>query len=705
MQRSLYLLSSLVGFSCFSQFSWSDNTTGHVLSTISLQAQEERSSNETQTVASTKFLHDVLDVPFSRSYLSQEILKQQDVQRIDEAIGLVSGVFAQNSYGGGLWDNYSIRGFTVDPNVSATIIRNGLSVNRGLSAPRDMVNIESLDFLKGPAAALYGRGEIGGLLNITAKKPQWEPQGQVYLRANTEQQYRGSFEYTAPINDQLAYRFAIAHEDNHSFRDYVRSDRWFFSPQLSWKISDQTQLDFESEITQHQGTFDRGISAYNGQILMNSKTFTGEPDDGKMKMNDQFYQTRLAHEVNDNWQLNSAVSYKEGLSKGFSTEPKSFESDGETLNRQRRYRDYSTKDVLAQTELLGKIDTDWARHEILMSAEAGQFISDQYQLRCDYKYTGARYCINKINVYQPVYGLYLPNMGLQTNTHEKQDYLALNLQDQLFFNDQWSILIGNRFDHVKQSLDNRKANTSSDKTFNQASPRAGINYKINNAVSVYTNYGRSFAMNSGTDANGQVFAPEKGESYEVGSKYQPTDNTLMSMALFHMKKRNVLTTDPNDPTYQHTAGEARSQGVELSLQTQIGSKVDIMANYTYTDAKITKDLDSKIQGARLNSIPLNSANLGLNYKLIDEDHRKLGFGGNLIYVGKRNGTQDNLGKFELPSYTIMNLNAYYEPSQQLRYQFNLNNLLDKTYYVESYNEMWIQPGDPLNASLSVQWTF
>ena len=49
------------------------------------------------------------------------------------------------------------------------MIRNGLSVNRGINAPKDVVNIESLEFLKGPIAALYGRGETGGLLNLNSK--------------------------------------------------------------------------------------------------------------------------------------------------------------------------------------------------------------------------------------------------------------------------------------------------------------------------------------------------------------------------------------------------------------------------------------------------------------------------------------------------------------------------------------------------------
>lgn len=712
MQRTSYFISSILGFSLFPGFTWADDKSTNLLSTITLQAAHQQ-ENQTKTSATTKFTHDVIDVPFSRSFLSEEILKQQDVQRIDEAIQLVNGVYAQNNYGGGFWDNYSIRGFTTDPNVSATIIRNGLSVNRGLSAPRDMVNIESIDFLKGPAAAMYGRGEMGGLLNITAKKPQWEPQGEVYLRANTEEKYRGSFEYTAPINDEVAYRFAVAHEDNQSFRDHVNSERWFISPQLSWKLSDQTQLNFDSEITRQKGLFDRGISAYKGQILMDRKTYTGEPSADQNEVSDQFYQLHLAHTFNDDWKLNSAISYKQGKISGSSNEPRSFEADGETLNRQRRQRYTYTTDRLAQIELLGKVDSSWARHEILVGGEAGTLVFNQSQLRCDNGRAGQinggysnpkRYCVNQINVNHPQYGTYPKDMGLFTNTHEVQNYAALNLQDQMFFNDHWSVLVGGRLDHVKQNLDNNVNGIYSSKTFNEVSPRVGLNYKLNDHLSFYSNYGRSFALNTGTDKSGNVFAPEKGEGYEIGSKYRPTDDSLLSAAIFHMKKRNALTIDPNDTSYQYAAGEARSQGVELSFQTQLASKLNLLANYTYTDAIITQDT-SIAKGTRLNSVPKHNANLSLDYTLLDDGHRKAGVGGNVVYVGKRNGTQNDQGRLELPDYTIMNLNAYYAPNAKFRYQFNLNNVFDKTYYLESYSDMWIQPGDPINASLSVQLMF
>ena len=37
---------------------------------------------------------------------------------------------------------------------------------------------------------------------------------------------------------------------------------------------------------------------------------------------------------------------------GYSTEPRRIQADGQTLERQRRYRDYQSEDLLWQNELL-----------------------------------------------------------------------------------------------------------------------------------------------------------------------------------------------------------------------------------------------------------------------------------------------------------------------------------------------------------------
>ena len=98
----------------------------------------------------------------------------------------------------------------------------------------------------------------------------------------------------------------------------------------------------------------------------------------------------------------------------------------DVLERQRRYRDYTSEDVLAQTELLGKIDTSWARHEILLSTELGQLDYKQNQLRRSTSST------NTIDIYQPEYGKYLPNLTPFTDTKERQRYCTQCTRSDLF---------------------------------------------------------------------------------------------------------------------------------------------------------------------------------------------------------------------------------------------------------------------------------
>lgn len=74
--------------------------SSYPLPTLVIEAQHSTDSLVNSS-ASTKFKHDAIDVPFSRSFISKETLKQQDVQRIDDALSQVSGVYSQTNYGGG----------------------------------------------------------------------------------------------------------------------------------------------------------------------------------------------------------------------------------------------------------------------------------------------------------------------------------------------------------------------------------------------------------------------------------------------------------------------------------------------------------------------------------------------------------------------------------------------------------------------------
>lgn len=671
------------------------------LDTIQSIATATEASNS-RVQAMTKFSHDVLDVPFNRTFIDAQHLQNQDIQRVEQTLSSVSGVVNQNNYGGGFWDNYSFRGFQGNPNIGADYIRNGLSVNRGISAPRDMVNIESLDFLKGPSAALYGRGEVGGALNITTKKPKWAPETQLSLRATTLDEYRFSLDHTASANDQLAYRMAVAVENNQSFRDVVSSERLFVAPQLTWKISEHTQLDLDTEFTQHLGTFDRGLTAVNNQLLMDPETFTGEPDDGDMRVKDHLYQLRLAHQLNDDWKVNTALSYKDAQMIGFSTEPRRMQADLVTLERQRRHRDYQTEDVLAQVEFLGRVDTAHLQHEVVLATEMGRLDFMQRQYRLNHSASQP----NLIHIYTPEYGHVPSKLPLHTDTDERQAYVAFNVQDQIFINDQWNVLLGGRWEQVKQSFENHRSKQQDQSTAQKISPRIGLNYRPFAQWSFYANYGEAFSMNNGMSRLLETFAPETAKSYEMGAKYQWAEQNLLSIALFDMTKNNVLMTDVIDPNFEATAGEVKSRGVELDLRHQLNDHIAWSMGYAFIDAKVSQD-DVMPVGSPLTNVPRHSAHFSTNYALWQKGTQTLGLNLLVNYVGKRSGDSptNTSNGFNLSAYTLVNAGAYYQANPQLRYQFNIHNLFDKSYYLSSYSNVWVQAGEPLKATFSMAWAF
>ena len=116
------------------------------------------------------------DLPQSIATIPFETLELAGITNLQNSLELVSGVTRQNDFGG-LWDMFAIRGFAGDENLPSAYLINGFSAGRGFSGNRDISNVELIEVLKGPSSALYGRGEPGGTVNITTKKPQFDQEG------------------------------------------------------------------------------------------------------------------------------------------------------------------------------------------------------------------------------------------------------------------------------------------------------------------------------------------------------------------------------------------------------------------------------------------------------------------------------------------------------------------------------------------------
>lgn len=651
-------------------------------------------------------------LPQSVAVISADTLEDQAITDFQNTIDLASGIVRQNTLGG-LWDSFAIRGFAGGENLPGGYLINGYSAGRGYSGRRDTVNIQSIEILKGPGSALYGRSEPGGTINIITKKPQFSPAGYLQVSAGSYDHYRAEADYTNAITDQLAFRVNGAYEDNGSFRDTIHAKKWFFSPSIDYVISDRTKLSYELELLDQKIPFDRGVVVLNNDFSqVNRKTFYGEPADGPMHVQAIGHQLSLTHELADNWQLLTGVGYRDSSLEGYSSDTELSASrqllyqDGTTLSRQRRWRDYDAKDLSARVELSGTFQAG-VKHHVLMGADGYHYQLDSFLRRWRVAPGDDTY---SIDVHHPVYGQTPPAMPISNDDHEKQRAFGVYLQDQLDLTTQWKMLLGMRFDHFEQRIANSLNGNVTHQSQNTTNPRAGLVFKANDNLSLYVSYAEGFRPNSGTDVNGIPFDPENSKSWETGAKFALFDNNVTgTLALFRAEKSNILTADPVNTGYTATLGKARSRGIELDLNAWLSDSTQLALAYAYTDAETENDVinpDWGVNipaGSRLVNIPKHKLNLTLTQEFTLFSHSaKAGI--NATYVDKRLG--DSVSPdYELPEYTLVRIFAtqHFGPNWQVN--ASINNLLDKHYFVSSYAALWTQPGEPRTATISVKYAF
>jgi len=645
-----------------------------------------RGYRATRSATATRTDTDIRDTPQSINVVPVQVLTDLNSTRIDRALDFAGGVSRQNNFGGLTFLNYSVRGFT-----TGELYRNGFAYNRGSNSAPDTATIERIEVLKGPAASLYGRGDPGGLVNIVSKKPQADAFSSLQLSAGTWNRYRSSLDVNTPLNDEgtVLSRVNLAVEDNHSFRDHVTSQRKLVSPTLSWQLSPDTFLTIESEFSRTESVFDRGIPAVNGEMgAVSRTTFLGEPNDGDVRNDNQLLQISLEHFLNDNWKTRLATHYSQGTLQGDSSEPQRLV--GSQVSRFYRQRDFEWNDSITQAELHGTFELGGWEHQTLTGLEYENYRNSQ-------KYPQSATSLGYgLDVFNPVYGRPKPVLANKNDFFDHTESYAINLQDQIVFSERWRGLVGIRLERIEQHALNRSTGVDNVQEKDVATPRIGALYQLTPQVGVFANASTSFKPNS-IGTQGQVYKPEKGIGYETGLKLDLLDGRLgATVALFHIDKENVLTTDGNGDSI--AAGKARSQGLDLQFSGQLTDAVRVIGAYAYIDAEVTQD-NVIAEGSDLLGIARNSASVMAVYEFQDGELRgsDLGIAGN--YVGDRSGQTGT--PFELPAYSTVDLLAHYKASEDLTVGLNLNNLFDRSYYERSYNSTWVLPGEPRNLSVSL----
>ncbi|MRJ22118.1 TonB-dependent siderophore receptor [Pseudomonas haemolytica] len=642
----------------------------------------------TRSASATKTDTALRDIPQSISVIPATVLKDLGSNSVERALDFAGGVSKQNNFGGLTLYEYSVRGFT-----TSEFYQDGFSANRGYPSTPDTANIERIEVLKGPAASLYGRGDPGGTVNIVTKKPQPEAFTTLQSNAGSWDRYRTALDVNTPLDSEgrVLSRVNLAVEDNHSFRDHVDAKRVFVAPSFSWQLAPDTHLLVESEFVRHSSTFDRGVIANTGMF---HSTFLGEPNDGNIRNHNNRIQAALEHHLNDAWKLRLASHYKQGSLWGDASENRALNANGHTIDRRYRERSTGWHDSITQLELRGLFDIGSWQHELLVGAEYEDYRKKERVTTVG----GSRYTID---IHNPIYGKPKPN-GERTGTDffEQVKSQALNLQDQIIFTDRLRGMVGARFEHFEQSINDFTGKAPQGRqTHDALTQRAGLLYQLTPEIGVFANASTSFKPNNGLGASGKSFKPEEGVGYEVGIKSELFDDRLSTtLAAFHIEKENVLTLDPAT-NLNRAMGKARSQGFDLQVTGQVTDAIRVIGALAYIDAEVTQGDKAIPTGSRILGVAKHSGSLLGVYEFQDGAWRGSDLGAAFTYVGDRSGEAGT--GFQLPAYHTVDLLAHYKATENVTVGLNLNNLFDEKYYERSYSRYWANPGEPRNFTVSL----
>jgi iron complex outermembrane receptor protein len=223
-------------------------------------------------------------------------------------------------------------------------------------------------------------------------------------------------------------------------------------------------------------------------------------------------------------------------------------------------------------------------------------------------------------------------------------------------------------------------------------------------LAAYGSYSQSFNPVFGIASAGGALVPETAFQWEGGIKADLLDKKLsFSAAGYYIVKNNVAVPDPTkDIFFFLQLGQARSQGAELSLAGKLTEYWSIIANYAYTDTKVTQNQDPTLVGKRFLSVPFNSGSLWTRYNFLQRPDKTLGAAIGLVGVGDRPGDLQN--SFELPSYARWDAGFYYR-RRQLSISVYFENVFDIQYYTGSVSAFQVIPGAPFNVRGAVRWEF
>ncbi len=287
---------------------------------------------------------------------------------------------------------------------------------------------------------------------------------------------------------------------------------------------------------------------------------------------------------------------------------------------------------------------------------------------------------------------------LNDDTSASVEVFSAYVQDEIEISDQLDIIIGARFDSFEISVDNLDPSNleTRSRSDEEISPRFGLVYKPMENISFYGSYSESFLPRSGeqfVNINGDNdrLDPNTFSNLEAGVKWDIVPGLSWTAAVFEIEQDSPVVSDTDASTFDVL--ETTIEGFETQLQGQVTEQWYVSAGYSYLDG-------TQANGTlRPRELPENMFSLWNTFQATD----RIGLGLGFTYQDE--SFINNSNSAVLPSYTRVDAAAYYDISEDLRIQLNVENLTDEVYFPNAHSTHQASVGAPLNARVTLTGRF
>jgi iron complex outermembrane receptor protein len=575
----------------------------------------------TVIVAVEKRPQDVLDVPVSVTTVQRETLQSAGMRYVSDAARRAPNAF-MHEFTARKLSNPRFRGIGSGPNnPGVTTYIDGVPQLSANSSSLELIDVNQIEFARGPQSALFGRNTVGGLINIASRAPSrtaWTGEVAAPFGNRALRDVRGSV--SGPVvSDRVAVGFAAGYSarDGYTVNDVTGNtldDRsatfgkvqLLFTPAASW----DARVIVSAERARDGDYALQDLAALRQQPFHASRNFEG------FTHRDVVAPTVLLTHRGRSIDVSSTTGIVRWKTRD--------QTDLDYGPLPLIVRDNSERDVQFTQEL--RVASAAASPLVLSSTLALRWQAGVSLFTQNYEQ-------DAVNSFSPF--LLSPLIPFPVTQHSPLSTLddvgvGAYGQGTWTLGDRVDLSAGARFDHEKKEGNLSTffspaiappGHVAAEADFTHVSPQFSATFRATPRVRVYGTVAEGFkagGFNAASPAGREAYGEEESWNYEAGVKTSLLNQRLaLSLAVFRIDWRDMQLNVPNPAVpaqfFISNTGEARSSGVEVELAARPSAGVDLFASLGSTAASFGSGTTSSgipVGGNRLPDTPRYTANAG-----------------------------------------------------------------------------------------------